>query len=280
VTKPKLIIHGGLGTAAGYEQRKDRERESLKQIADAALNFLQQHTALETVVYAVSMLEDDPLFNAGTGSKLQSDGVIRMTASVMDGYSQCFAGVINISDVKNPVQIAASLLNYNDAVLAGEEALIFARKNGFPFYNPEIYTCRNAYEKKLVGSTGTVGCVAIDAEGHLAAATSTGGKGFEIPGRVSDSATVAGNYANRFACVSCTGIGEDIVNSALAARIVIRTTDGMELSEACSKSVEELAELGGKAGVIAISASGDMYQDATDPHLSYVMHDGQMTVFP
>src|SRR5688572_12565111 len=128
----RLIIHGGLGTAAGFARSKDRERASLHRIAESAFAFLQSHSAMETVVHAVSLLEDDPLFNAGTGSKIQSDGVIRMTASVMDGSTQRFAGVINICNVKNPVQIAVRLLEYEDRVLSGEEALAFARQQGFP----------------------------------------------------------------------------------------------------------------------------------------------------
>ena len=143
----KLVVHGGIGSAAGFARGKDREREALHQIADMAYAFLLQHSALETVIHAVCLLENDPLFNAGTGSKLQSDGVIRMTASVMDGQRQRFAGVINISDVKNPVQIAATLLEYDDRVLAGEGATLFARNHGFPDYNPETPLRRIDYEQ-------------------------------------------------------------------------------------------------------------------------------------
>lgn len=273
--EPKLIIHGGLGTARGHARGKDKERESLRRIAEQSFVFLQEHSAVEAAVYAVSLLEDDPLFNAGTGSKLQSDGIIRMTASVMDGYLQRFAGVINIRDVKNPVQIAARLLEYEDRVLAGQEALDFARQQGFRSHNPETPQCRRVFAQRHKGATGTVGCVARDAQGRLAAATSTGGKGFEIPGRVSDSATVAGNYANAHAAVSCTGTGEDIVNAALASRIVIRVTDGVSLEAACSQSIAEVVEQGGYAGIIALDARGHLHQAATEPYLSYAMHDGK-----
>src|SRR5688572_30133086 len=107
---PKLIIHGGLGSQPKTTDRQDKIRDALNKIAADSYIFLKNHTALEAVVYAVSLLEDNPLFNAGTGSKIQSDGVIRMTASVMDGHLQRFAGVINIRDVKNPVQVAEKLL--------------------------------------------------------------------------------------------------------------------------------------------------------------------------
>lgn len=230
-------------------------------------------------MYAVSLLEDDPLFNAGTGSKIQSDGVIRMTASVMDGSHERFAGVINISDVRNPVQVARQLLNEGDRVLAGDGALAYARARGFLSHNAETPPRRKDYEERLSGATGTVGCVAIDAQGRLAAATSTGGKGYELPGRVSDSATVAGNYANAFACVSCTGIGEDIVNAAVAARIVTRVTDGMSLTQAGSKSIAELDAGRGSAGFIAIDAQGHFCTMATKPYLTYAVHDGRVSLF-
>ncbi|MBV8938449.1 MAG: isoaspartyl peptidase/L-asparaginase [Alphaproteobacteria bacterium] len=277
MTDPRLMIHGGLGPAAGFARGKHQERAALQRIAEDSFVFLRHHTALETVIHAVSLLEDDPLFNAGTGSKLQSDGVIRMTASVMDGARQRFAGVINIRDVKNPVQVAARLLEYDDRVLAGEEATAFARGQGFSAHNPETAARRTAYDEQHKG--GTVGCVALDAAGRLAAATSTGGKGFEMPGRVSDSSTVAGNYANAVAAVSCTGIGEDIVNSALAARIVIRVTDGMTLDAASAAAVAELAAQRGEAGFIALDAQGHMQQAATHPYLAYATHDGRLRVF-
>src|SRR5690606_20778574 len=106
----------------------------------------------------------------------------------------------------------------------------FARANGFEKFSTEIPQRREEYNAKLAATgTGTVGCVAIDANRNLAAATSTGGKGFEIPGRISDSATVAGNYVNQHCGVSLTGVGEDIVSGAVAAKIVTRVTDGMSL---------------------------------------------------
>jgi L-asparaginase len=277
--QPKLIIHGGLGRKPKSERRESQVQEALRRIAEEAFAFLNDHSALETVAQAVSLLEDDPLFNAGTGSKLQSDGIIRMTASIMDGGRQRFAGVINIRDVKNPVQIAARLLDYDDRVLAGEEALVFARAQGFPAYNPETPDRRQDYEKKQKGQNGTVGAVALDRQGRLAAATSTGGKGFEIPGRVSDSGTVAGNYANAFAAVSCTGIGEDIMNAALAARIVLRVTDRVPLAEACDKSIAESVAQDGHVGIIALDISGHMHQAAVEPYLAYAMHDGTLTLF-
>ncbi len=276
--QPIIIIHSGLGSRPKTDTHKQQVESALRRIVEESYAFLQHHSAVEAVVHAVSLLEDDPLFNAGTGSKIQSDGVIRMTASVMDGEQQRFAGVINIREVQNPVKIAAILLPQDDRVLAGEEATAFARSQGFPKYNPETQARRDEYHAQHLGKSGTVGCVALDSEGRLAAATSTGGKGFEMPGRVSDSATVAGNYANGFAAISCTGTGEDIVNAALAARIVTRVTDGMPLCDACSLSIAELKERNGEAAVIGIDRHGAVYQAATEPYLSYAIHDGTVVV--
>ena len=113
----------------------------------------------------------------------------------------------------------------------------------------------------------------------MAAATSTGGKGFEIPFRVSDSATVAGNFANATAGISCTGVGEDIVSGALAAKIVTRVTDGFTLQQACDKSFDELKNFDGFAGVIGISATGEVYHCDSHPYMVWASFDGKLEVF-
>ncbi|MGL5889937.1 MAG: isoaspartyl peptidase/L-asparaginase, partial [Bacteroidia bacterium] len=193
----KLIIHGGFFSESSTSaETKLAKQEALRRIAASSFEFLKTHTALETVIYAVEQLEDDELFNAGIGSQIQSDGVIRMSASVMDGRTQKFSGVINIENVKNPVRVAERLMTFDDRVLGGEGAIRFAQQQGFAAFSTEIPQRRREYEAKLAASkTSTVGCVALDANGNIAAATSTGGKGFEIPGRISDSATTAGHYA-------------------------------------------------------------------------------------
>jgi len=223
----KIIIHGGFfSESSTNHETKVAKQNALLRIAKDSYEFLKTHSALETVVYAVSQLEDDELFNAGIGSQIQSDGKIRMSASLMDGFTQKMSGVINIEEVKNPVQVAQVLLDFDDKVLGGSGATNFARKHGFEVFSTEIVQRRSEYEAKLASAgTGTVGCVALDEDGKIAVATSTGGKGFEIPGRISDSATVAGNYANEFCGVSLTGVGEDIVSGAVAAKIVTRVTD-------------------------------------------------------
>ncbi len=279
---PAIIIHGGFFSESSTNNEvKEAKQQALKRIVSEAYKKLENSTALEAVVCAVSMLEDCELFNAGYGSQLQSDGHIRLSASLMDGSTSKFSGVINIEPVKNPVQIARKLMDEEDKVLSGAEALMYARASGFKAFDPETEARRKDFEQKLAQSKGrgTVGCVALDADGRLAAATSTGGKGFELPGRVSDSATVAGNYANRYAAVSCTGVGEDIVSGALAAKIVTRVTDGLSLQEATDKSMAELKPFDGFAGIIGISASGQLYHTCSHPYMVWAMAHPQVEVF-
>ena len=278
----KLIIHGGFFSESQTNQEvKKAKQDALEQIVRLGYRYLQDHTAVETAVYTVALLEDSDLFNAGTGSQIQSDGKIRLSASLMDGKSMRFSGVINIEEVKNPICIAEKLLRLEDRVLSGKGAQNFARENGFGYYNPETPQRRKEYEKKLSDSIrlGTVGCVALDVFGNLAAATSTGGKGFEIPGRVSDSATTAGNYANAFAGISCTGVGEDIVSGAVASNTVTRVTDGMPLALAVEKTLSELKPFDGFAGVIGISSTGEIYHADTHPYMVWALCDAGVEIF-
>ncbi|MFN4026869.1 MAG: isoaspartyl peptidase/L-asparaginase [Flavobacterium sp.] len=273
----KIIIHGGFFSESSTNlETKIAKQQALLRIVKDSYAYLQSHSALETVVYAVSQLEDDALFNAGIGSQIQSDGKIRMSASLMDGSTLKMSGVINIEEVKNPVQVAQVLLDYDDKVLGGSGATNFARQNGFEKFSTEIPQRRAEYEAKVASKgLGTVGCVALDANGKIAVATSTGGKGFEIPGRISDSATVAGNYANEFCGVSLTGVGEDIVSGAVAAKIVTRVTDGFTLEQAFEKTFNELKPFDGFAGAIAIDSKGNIFHQDSYPSMVFASFDGE-----
>ncbi len=278
----KLIIHGGFFSESNTNMEvKLAKQEALSTIVKQSYKYLDSHSALQTSVFAVSLLEDCELFNAGIGSQIQSDGKIRLSAGLMDGSSGKFSGVINIEDVKNPILIAEKLLEFDDRVLSGSGALDFARYNGFGYFNTETPQRREEYDRKLNDSMGlgTVGCVALDKHGNIAAATSTGGKGFEIPGRVSDSATVAGNFANQFAGISCTGVGEDIVSSGLAVKIVTRVSDGMSLVSASQKSFQELELNNGFAGIIGISSKGELYHCDSHPYMVWAAYDNGLSVF-
>ncbi|HRP88999.1 MAG TPA: isoaspartyl peptidase/L-asparaginase [Edaphocola sp.] len=274
----KLIIHGGFFSESSTSKAtKLAKQKALESIAKQSFEYLKTHTALETVVYANTLLEDDELFNAGTGSQIQSDGKIRMSASLMDGITQKMSGVINIEEVKNPILVAQVLMKEDDRILGGNGATTYARYAGFEAFSTEIPQRRAEYEAKLESNgSGTVGCVALDKNGNLAAATSTGGKGFELVGRISDSATVAGNYCNSICGVSCTGVGEDIVSGAVAAKIVTRVTDGMSLAQAFSKTFDELKPYDGFCGAIAIDHSGNIYHQDSHPSMVYASYDGEL----
>ncbi len=278
----KVIIHGGFFSESEQSHEvKVAKQNALKSIAEKTHAYLKNHTAEETVVYGVKLLEDDELFNAGTGSQIQSDGRIRMSAALMNGETQRFSGVMNVEHVRNPIELAFALKNENDRVLGGSGAGLYAQQHGFEKYSPETEQRRREFEeKKANGGKGTVGCVALDVNGKLAAATSTGGKGFELPGRISDSATVAGNFANAHCAVSCTGVGEDIVSNATAAKIVTRVTDGMSLSAAFEKTFSELKEINGFAGAIAIDRNGNIFHQDSEPTMVYASFDGdQFNIF-
>ena len=272
----KLIIHGGFFSESSTNaETKVAKQEALERIVKNSFDYLKSHSALETVVFAVSQLEDDELFNAGIGSQIQSDGKIRMSAALMDGSTQKMSGVINIEEVKNPIQVAATLLPFDDRILGGSGATNFARQHGFEKFSTEIPQRKAEYEAKLKSlGTGTVGCVALDKDGKLAVGTSTGGKGFEIPGRISDSATVAGNYVNEFCGVSLTGVGEDIVSNATAAKIVTRVTDGFTLEMAFNKTFSELKPYNGFAGAIAIDNLGNIFHQDSHPSMVFASFDG------
>ncbi|HEY9674508.1 MAG TPA: isoaspartyl peptidase/L-asparaginase [Waterburya sp.] len=295
--QPKLIIHGGAGSSLKGKAAIDVVRKSLYAVIEEVYSLLLAGTsARDAVVRGCQLLEDDTRFNAGTGSVLQSDGQIRMSASLMEGTVQRFSGVINVSRVQNPINLAEFLQSSPDRVLSENGAAELMRELNTPPYNPltdlrlqEWIQERQANfektmagvvaEKELVTSSeagrGTIGVVALDSQGGLAVGTSTGGKGFERIGRVSDSATPAGNYATPHAAVSCTGIGEHIIDECLAARIVVRVTDGISLTEAMQRSFQEAKNHGRDFGAIAIDATGAIAWGKTSQVLLAAYHDGQ-----
>ena len=278
----KLIIHGGFFSESSQsEETKKAKQAALERICKSTFDFLATHHAEETVVFAIEQLENDPLFNAGIGSQIQSDGKIRMSASLMNGQNKKFSGVINIQNIQNPIKLAATLMREEDRVLGGDGANLYAEKLEIPYFSTETPERRKDFEGKLKSiRTSTVGCVVLDKNNHIAAGTSTGGKGFELPGRISDSATVAGNYANDFCGVSCTGVGEDIVSAAVATKIVTRVTDGMQINDAFNKTFNELAEFDGFAGAIAIDKFGNFCVKQSHPQVVYASFDGlNFTVF-
>jgi L-asparaginase len=246
------------------------------------------------VVYGCQLLEDVPRFNAGYGSVLQSDGQVRMSASLMDGATQRFSGVINASRVQHPIDLAAFLQASEDRVLSDLGAAELARELAIPPFDPTTDLRLQEWVKERAGSfqramagvvaeplpantkarRGTIGVVVLDSEGQLAVGTSTGGKGLERPGRVSDSATPAGNYANALAAVSCTGIGEDIIDECLATRIVVRVTDGLGIEAAFAKSFAEATTKQRDFGAIGLTHRGEIAWGKTSDVLLAAYHTG------
>jgi L-asparaginase len=305
--QPKLIIHGGAGSSLKGKKGADAVRKSLYKVIEEVYSLLLSGAdAHEAVVIGCKLLEDDPCFNAGTGSVLQSDGQIRMSASLMAGKSQRFSGVINVSRVQHPIALAQFLQDSADRVLSDYGAAELLRELNAPVYNPMtdirlqewILERQENFDKTMAGvvaetelvetsdselvampgssaGRGTIGVVALDTQGYLAAGTSTGGKGFERIGRVSDSAMPAGNYATNHAAVSCTGIGEHIIDECLAARIVVRVTDGLSLAEAMQRSFKEASEHKRDFGAIAIDATGAISWGKTSQVLLGAYHTGK-----
>jgi L-asparaginase len=205
----------------------------------------------------------------------------------MNGDRQSFSGVINCVRVKNPINLAEALQTSDDRVLSDNGAIELLRELGVPIFNPMtderlyewIEERKTNFSRKMAGvamspSLGTIGVVALDCEGRLCAGTSTGGRGFERIGRVSDSAMPAGNYATKSAAVSCTGVGEDIIDECLAAKIVVRVTDGMSLAQAVEKSFAEAESRKRDFGAICLDATGAIAWGKTTSVLFAAYHDG------
>jgi L-asparaginase len=293
--QPKLIIHGGAGSSLKGKGGLLAVRQSLHQIIEEVYQLLRSGTtAKDAVIKGCQLLEDEPMFNAGTGSVLQSDGNIRMSASLMDGGKQRFSGVINVSRVKNPIDLATFLQDQEDRILSDFGSAELLRELNMPIYDPLtdlrlqewIQERKDNFRRTMAGVVaeddfapeprrGTIGVVALDQDGNICAGTSTGGKGLERIGRVSDSATPAGNYANSKAGVSCTGIGEDIIDECLAAKIVIRVEDGFSLPDAMEKSMVEASKNKRDLGAIAIDKTGAIAYGKTSEILLGAYHHGE-----
>lgn len=278
-----IICHGG----AGRIEDKAAYAAGLKEALEEGYRLLRQGaSALEAVIRAVVIMEDNPVFNAGTGSSLTLDGVVEMDAAVMTQEGR-FGGVCCITGVKNPILVAEKVMVHTDhLILAGEGAREFARKMGFPDYQVVTERARerlemvkregspyfprlSAWQKSSEEKMGTVGAVAIDRNGHLAAATSSGGIVGRLRGRIGDSALPgAGTYAAASGAVSCTGHGEGIIRLFLAKDIV----DRMRTMPASTALILALAEAKRKkvmCGAVGFDARGGICYGYTTPDMAY-----------
>jgi L-asparaginase / beta-aspartyl-peptidase len=259
--KPVLVIHGGAGVVR-RDKPGERQRAVLRRALEAAY---EQKTALDAVTAAVVVMEDSPLFNAGRGSCFNADGEIEMDASVMEGERLRAGAVAAVRRIRNPVLAARAVMEKSRHVLlAGSGAEAFARRQGLRL-EPESYfhtaLRRAALTRNLKNHHGTVGAVALDREGNLAAATSTGGYTGKLPGRIGDSPIIgAGTYADNRACaVSGTGLGEAFIRAAVAydvgARMLYRKDS---LRKAAAAALAAVARLGGDGGLIAVDRRGNV----------------------
>jgi len=275
-----LAIHGGAGTLPRAEMGREAEikyRAGLREAIDAGFAVLQAGgTSLDAVTRAVVLLEDNPLFNAGRGAVFTLDGRNELDAAIMDGSDLRAGAVCCLTRIKNPIELARAVMEQSEHVmLAGPGAEEFALSRGFSFV-PQSYFHTPERWKQLerirsgdaglsaltISHVGTVGAVALDAQGRLAAATSTGGMTGKRYQRIGDSPIIgAGTYADDRSCaVSATGHGEVFIRAAVAHDICSRVRfGGRSLSEAVREVVlEELTALRGEGGVIAIDPRGEI----------------------
>jgi len=261
--KPAVIVHGGAGVVP--EGEFALRLQVLEEARQAAWNILVGGgDAVSAAVAAVVVLEDSPLFNAGTGSALNREGFVELDAAVMDGENRAFGGVAAVRDVRNPVVLAREVMNSEHVLLACEGASRFARERGIPAYDPDELITERQIERwqkaRRRGSgekTGTVGVAVMDASGRLAAATSTGGMVDQRLGRIGDTPLPgAGNYAEAgLGAASGTGYGEYFMRS-LATYRVVSALRQLEPQEALQQAVADLASLGGHGGIILVDATG------------------------
>jgi L-asparaginase len=292
LTLPAIVIHGGAGAyvkTTTVERRKKRGEKLASVCRDARATFAEGGPRA-AVIDAIRALERDPSFNAGYGARLQQDGEARLSAALMDGRRTRMSAVYNVKACKHPSELALALQDRSDRNLDGEGARLLMEELEVPFEevrNPrgierwkklvqsgdkadregaignagqeDLAAAKEAripIPEELENKYGTVGAVACDTQGDIWACTSTGGRGHESVGRVSDSPTPAGNYATPLVAISATGFGEQILDLNVCGRIATRMQDGATLEEALSRTFDEVERFDGLLGVIAIARDG------------------------
>lgn len=280
------MIQGGAGKRSSTARAR-LIRTHLQKILSKSYEVLLETDALCAVTEAVRLLEDDPLFNAGTGSQLQADGRARLSASIMDGRLERFAGVINMEKIRNPILVASALLREDSRVLSGEGAQKYALALGLKLSDTRTADSIRRWKKNRncadVGTidkgVDTVGAVALDRHGNLASATSTGGRGLERPGRVSDSGMPVANFADSHVAISTTGIGEEIIEEGLAIKIATRVHDGMSLKQVFKKTFREIRKKNRRMGAVAIDSRGNVGTATTTEVLFFAYQKNKSQIF-
>ena len=280
-----IAIHGGAGTIRKSSLTREKEqnyKNTLQLALDTGYQLLEQGaTALDAVERSVSKMEDSHLFNAGKGSVFTANGSHEMDASIMDGNTLEAGAVSSVTGVKNPIQLSRMVMEKSDHVfLSGKGAEEFARSVNCEFRDEEYFYDEFRYQQWMAikdsdkfqldhspspskeDKFGTVGAVALDKFGNIAAATSTGGMTNKRFGRVGDSPMIgAGTYANNATCaVSCTGSGEYFIRGVVAYDVsCLMEYRNLSLQEACRIVVQErLKKIGGDGGLIAIDNKGNI----------------------
>ena len=271
-----LVLHGGSGSMTRETVSADADaagRAGLRAALAAGTAILSAGGgALDAVEAAIRVLEDDPAFNAGRGSVFTADARIECDAAIMDGRDRTAGAAAGLSATRHPVSLARAVMERSPHVLlAGHGADAFSREQGLEQAGPDWFAIperRRQLDEMLADPDGafdagmkygTVGAVAVDAAGHVAAATSTGGLTAKRWGRIGDSPLIgAGTYADdRAAAVSCTGAGEAFIRLGIAHEIAARVRlAGWGIEDAADAAIDELGEIGGKGGVIVVGPDG------------------------
>ncbi len=278
-----IAIHGGAGTILKSEMTPEKEnnyKAALDKALQAGYDCLENgKTAMEAVEAAVIELENSPLFNAGRGAVFNAKGQHEMDASIMDGKTLHAGAVAAVRNLKNPISLATKVLHHSDHILLmGDGAAEFAKQFEIEFESDEYFFDQHRYDQwqKIKGTDnfqldhskkekkylGTVGAVALDKDGNLAAGTSTGGMTNKKFGRIGDSALIGlGTYANNKTCaISCTGSGEYLMRAVTAYDVSSRMEyKGLSLEDAVNESImDRLTEIGGDGGLVAMDKNGNI----------------------
>lgn len=270
-----IIVHGGAGPLR--EEYVGPARAGCREAAMAGWEVLENGgAALDAVVAAVTVLENNPVFNAGTGAALNADGGVQLDASIMNGEGLKAGAVAAVERVRNPIQLARMVLeDGRHVLLVADGAERFAREHGMEPCDPsELITERR--RKRWEARHGTVGCVARDSQGHFAAGTSTGGISGMLPGRVGDSPQIgSGTYASDAGGVSCTGIGEAIIRVVLAKSAADRLSAGLDATRAATEAMDLFArQTASEAGLIVIDSHSRAGFARNTSHMPVAWVDG------
>jgi beta-aspartyl-peptidase (threonine type) len=290
--RPAILVHGGAW--ATPEGELEGHRIGVHRASMIGFEILLTGgTALDAVQKAVEFLESDPTFNAGRGSVLNARGEVELDSAIMDGSELRAGSVACVSRVLHPVALAREILESSPHVmLAGDGALEFARSRGVPLCEPNeliVDRERERYRRALkvksdssgAAPSDTVGAVACDSRGHVAAATSTGGTPGKLPGRIGDSPVIgAGLYADdRKGAASSTGWGEGILRIAMAFRAVEAMTSGIGPSEAAQQTIATLeSRIQGQGGIILVDPKGELGYAFNTKHMAYAYLTEGMTM--